>query len=161
MSSDIIDLTCETLLPENIRQNWLLLDGQSVPHLFQFTQYPPQNVLYSNHPNFSQLLHEEGVTNFHPENLLQLGPPPQQLSECYSTAIKGAQFPVHSFTLIPTSGHPLRVPIWILDYWQEICCAMGYRHDWKRVLVWLREVSKSRSMAGICDQVMAGLSYFP
>ena len=148
-------------MPEDIRQNWLPLDGQSVPHLFQFTRYPPQNMFYSNYPDLSQLLHGEKVTNFHPQNLLQLGPPPPQLSDHYKTAIRAAPFTVHSLTLVPTSGYPIKVPIWILDYWQEMQRAMGYQRDWKRVLVWLREVSKSRSMVEICDQVIAGLSYFP
>jgi len=161
MLSDIIDLTHEAPLPEDIRQDWLPLDGQSVPHLFQFTRYPPQNMVYSNYPDLSQLLHRERVTNFHPQNLLQLGPPPPQLSDHYRTAIRAAPFTIHSLTLVPTSGYPIRVPVWILDYWQEIRRAMGYQHDWKRVLVWLREVSESRSMVEICDQVMAGLSYFP
>jgi hypothetical protein len=118
-------------------------------------------MLYLSHPNLSPLLHEEGVTSFHPENLLQLGPPPPQYSKAYQTAIKAASFPVQSLTVVLTSGHPVRVPIWILDYWQEIQRAMGYRYDWKRALVWLRGVSRSESMVGICNQVMAGLSYFP
>ena len=165
MSSEIIDLTIEVFLPKEIKDHWIPLDGRSVPHLFQFTQYPPENMLYCEPPNLDQLLHEEGVTNFGFNTLLQLGPPPPKLSDRYRTAIraviKAALPPIHSFTMIPISGHPVTFPIWVLDYWREIERPMGYRRDWKKVFEWLRRVSKSESMVGICDQVMAGLSCFP
>jgi len=159
--SETIDLTIEIFLPENIKQDWIPLDGRSVPHLFQFTQYSPQHMQYYNYPNLGQLLHEEAVVDFEPHILLQLGPPPSQLSDSYKDAIKAASLPIHSFTLVPISGHPVRLPIWVLDYWREIKHAMGYRCGWKSVLEWLRGVSASKSMAGICDQVMAGLLCFP
>jgi len=116
---------------------------------------------YHRFPNLRELLHEEGATNFDPHTLLQLGPPSPELSDSYRAAIKASPLSIHSFTLVPVSGHPVRLPIWVLDYWREIKRAMGYRHDWKNVLEWLRGVSESGSMDGICDQIMAGLSYFP
>jgi hypothetical protein len=161
MMPETIDLTIEVFLPEKIKQDWIPLDGRSVPHLFQFTRYPLQDMLYDNHSNLSQLLHGEGVTSFQPHTLLQLGLPPSQLSDRYKAAIKAASLPIHSFTLVPTSGHPVRLPIWVLDYWREINRAMGYRRGWKTVLEWLKRFSGSESVGGICDQVMAGLSYFP
>ena len=66
---------------------------------------------------------------------LNLVPPPLEISDSYQTAIKSALHPVHSFTLDPISGHLVRLPIWVLDYWREIRCAMGYWHDWKKALV--------------------------
>jgi len=141
MSSEVIDLTIEIPLPENIRQDWIPLDGQSVPHLFHFTRYPPQHMLYHIQHDFSQLLHEE-VISFDPQALLELGPPPLEISDSYQTAIKSALHPVYSFTLDPISGHSVRLPTWVLDYWREIRRAMGYRRDWKKALVWLREVSR-------------------
>jgi len=59
MSSGIIDLTIEISLPEDIKQHWIPLDGQSVPHLFQFPHYPPQHILYHNYQDLSQQLHGE------------------------------------------------------------------------------------------------------
>ena len=182
MSSEVIDLTIEIFLPEDIKQNWIPLDGQPVPHLFQFTQYPPQHMLYHDYHDLSQQLHEEAI-NFQPHTLLKLGPPSLQLSNRYQAAIKAASHPIHSFTLAPISGHPVRLPIWVLDYWREIRHAMKYRDDWKGALIWLKEISRSEliaktcdqiivltwlwgissseSMTEICDQVMAGLSFFP
>jgi hypothetical protein len=161
MSSETIDLTIEAFLPEDIKHEWIPLDGLSVPHLFQFTRYPPQHMLYYEPPSLVQLLHEERVTNFDFGTLLQLGPPSPKLSDMYKAAIKGATLSIHSFTLVPVSGHSVRLPIWVLDYWREMKRAMGYRQNWKDVLEWLRGVSKSESMRGICDQVLAGLSCFP
>ena len=161
MLPETIDLTIEVFLPEHTKQGWLPLDGQSVPHLFHFTQYPPQNMLYHDFPDLGHLLHREEVTSFNPHTLLQFGPPLLQLSDHYRAAIKAASHPIHSFTLIPISGHPVRLPIWVFDYWREVGCAMVYQCDWKRVLTWLRDVSRSELMVGICEQVMAGLSYFP
>ena len=145
MSSGIIDLTIEISLPEDIKQHWIPLDGQSVPHLFQFSHYPPQHMPYHNYQDLSQELHGEKVTNFQPHTLLKFGPPPPQLSDRYQAAIRAASSPTHSFTLAPISGYPVRFPIWVLDYWREIRCAMGYQNDWKGALVWLREISRSVS----------------
>ena len=75
MSSEAIDLTAEISLLEEITKDWIPLDGQSVPHLFQFTQYPPQHMLYHTYHDLSQQLHEEEVTSFQPGILLSLGPP--------------------------------------------------------------------------------------
>jgi len=161
MSSGIIDLTVEIFLPENIKQDWIPLDGLPVPHLFQFTKYPPPERLYDNHSNLSQLLHGEDVINFDPQILLQLGPPPQKLSDRYKAAIRAASSPIHSFTLVPLSGDPVRFPTWVLDYWREIRHAVGCHYDWMSVLKWLRGIYQSESMVGVCGQVMAGLSYFP
>jgi len=36
MTPETIDLTIEVFLPEDIKQDWMPVDGQSVPHLFQF-----------------------------------------------------------------------------------------------------------------------------
>lgn len=151
MSSEAIDLTIEIPLPEEIRQNWIPLDGQSVPHLFQFTQYPPQHMLYHTYHDLSQQLHKEEVTNFQLGTLLSLGPPSPQLSNSYQAAIKAAPHPIHSFTLAPVSGHPVRFPIWVLDYWREIRRAIGYRHDWKKALIWLRGFSRLESITQICE----------
>ena len=118
-------------------------------------------MLYHKSPNLRELLHEERVTNFDPHILFQLGPPSPELSDSYQDAIKAASLSIHSFTLLPVSGHPVRLPIWVLDYWRELKCAMGYQHDWKNVLEWLRRVYDSGSMGEICDQAMAGLSCFP
>jgi len=161
MLPETIDLTTEVFLPEDIKQGWLPLDGQSVLHLFHFTRYPPQHMLYHDFPDLGHLLHKEEVTGFNPYTLLQFGPPLSQLSNRYSAAIKAASSPIHSFTLVPISGHPVRLPIWVFDYWREVGRAMVYRCDWKRALTWLREISRSEPMAGICEQVMAGLSCFP
>ena len=161
MSAEIIDLTIEVFLPEYIKQHWVPLDGHSVPHLFQFAQYPPQDMLYHEYPTFSSLLHEEGVANFNPSTLLQLGPPPSKLSDKYKAAIKATSHPIHSFTLVPVTGGPVRLPIWVPDYWREISHPMGYQYSWKKVLEWLRRISQSESMVPTCDQVMAGLSCFP
>ena len=161
MSAEIIDLTIEAPLPEYIKKYWIPLDGQSVPHLFQFTRYPPQDMAYQEYTSFSLLLHEEEVTNFEPSILLQLGPPSSELSDKYKAAIKASSHPALSFTLVPMTGHPVRLPIWVLDYWREITRPMGYRRNWKKVLEWLRGMSQSETMVEICDQVMAGLSCFP
>ena len=161
MSPEIIDLTVDISLPDDIKQGWIPINGLSVPHLFQFTRYPPQESLYYNHPNLSQLLHGEHATGFDPHILLQLGPPPEDLSDGYTAAIRAASSPIHSFTLVPLSGDPVRLPTWVLDYWREIKRSVGYYHDWKRVLVWLRGISQSESMFEVCGQVMAGLSCFP
>lgn len=142
MSSEAIDLTIEISLPEEITKDWIPLDGQSVPHLFQFTQYPPQHMLYHTYHDLSQQLHEEEVTSFQPGILLSLGPPSLQLSNSYQAAIKAAPYPIHSFTLAPVSGLPVKLPIWVLDYWREIRHAMGYRCDWKKALIWLRGFSE-------------------
>jgi hypothetical protein len=161
MSSDIIDLTVEVFLPEDIKQSFIPLDGLPVPHLFSFTKYPPLAMPYYDHLDFSELLHGEELTGFNPDTLLQYGPPPQNLSEKYKVAIKAASHAVHSFALVPLSGDPVRFPVWVLDYWREIRRAVEYRRDWKGSLVWLRGMSQSESMIGICEQVMAGLSCFP
>jgi hypothetical protein len=84
-----------------------------------------------------------------------------QLSDSYKNAIKAASLPILSFTLVPTSGYPVRLPIWVLDYWREINRAMDYRRSWKSALDWLKGIYGPESMVEICDQVMAGLSYFP
>lgn len=126
MSSEIIDLTIEAPLPEDIRQNWIPLEGRSVLHLFQFTHYPLQHIAYQSHQDLSQLLHEGKIIGFEPSTLLGLGPLPLQLSSSYQTAVRAAPHPIHSFTLTPLSGHPVKLPIWILDYWREITCAMRY-----------------------------------
>jgi hypothetical protein len=129
MPSEIVDLTVEAFLPEDIKLGWIPLDGLSVSHLFQFIRYPPQEMLYYTHSNLSQLLHKEDVIDFDPQTLLQLGPPPQQLSDGYKAAIKAASFPIHSFTLVPLSGDSVRLPTWMLNYWREIRHAVGYRSD--------------------------------
>ncbi|KAF9643803.1 hypothetical protein BDM02DRAFT_3191200 [Thelephora ganbajun] len=136
MSSEVIDLTIETPLPEDIKQDWIPLDGLSVPHLFQFTWYPPPETVYYNYPNLSQLLHEEEVINFNPQTLLQLSPPPKHLSDSYKATIKAASSLIHSFTLVPLSGDPVRLPTWVLDYWREIRHAVGQS-------LWLGSVTKS------------------
>ena len=61
MSAEIIDLTIDVFLPEDIKQHWIPLDGHSIPYLFQFTWYPPQNMAYQEYTSFSLLLHKEGV----------------------------------------------------------------------------------------------------
>ena len=161
MSTEIIDLTIDAFLPEDIKQQWIPLDGHSIPHLFQFTRYPPQNMAYQEYTSFSLLLHKEGVTNFEPSTLLQLGPPSSDLSDKYKAAIKATSTPVLSFTLVSMTGHPVRLPIWVLEYWREIDRPMGYQRKWKKVLGWLRGISQSEQMVDICDRVMVGLSYFP
>ena len=61
MSSKVIDLTMDVIFPEDIRQHWIPLDGLPVPHLFQFTQYPPPETLYYNHPvRATRLPHKRG-----------------------------------------------------------------------------------------------------
>ena len=182
MLSEIIDLTIEIPFPEDIKKHWMPLDGKSVPHLFHFTQYPPQPMPYHDYHDLSQQLHEE-VTNLQPHTLLNLNPPSLQLSDKFQAAIRVASHPIHSFTLTPISGHPVRLPIWVLDYWREIRHAVGYQNDWKRALIWLRETSRlgpitnicnqviiltwlrgiyrSKAMTEICDQVIAGLLCFP
>ena len=115
MSAEIIDLTIEPFLPEDIKQDWIPLDGHSVPHLFQFTRYPPRGVVYQEYESFSQLLHEEGVVSFSPSTLLQLGPPSSDLSDKYKAAIKAASSPTLSFTLVSITGHAVKFPIWVLD----------------------------------------------
>jgi len=161
MSAEIIDLTIEPFLPEYIKHHWIPLDGQPVSHLFQFTRYPPQNMVYQEYHDFSQLLHEEGVTNFDPNTLLQLGPPSSELSDKYKAAIKATSSLILSFTLVSITGNAVKLPIWVLDYWREIDRPVGYWRSWKKILVWLRDISQSDSMVGICEQVMAGLSCFP
>lgn len=161
MSAEIIDLTIEPFLPEEIKQHWIPLDGQPVSHLFQFTRYPPQSMVYQEYHAFSNLLHEEGVINFEPSALLQIGPPLSNLSDKYKAAIKATSSPILSFTLVSITGHTVKLPVWVLDYWREINRPMEYRCSWKKVLVWLREISQSESMVKICEQVMAGLSCFP
>jgi len=150
MPSEVIDLTIEISLPEGIKQDWIPLDGKSIPHLFQFTNYPPQHMLYHNYNDLSQQLHGEEVINFQPDTLLRLGPPSPQLCDRYQAAIKAASYPIRSLTLVPISGHPARLPIWVLDYWREIRCAMGYQHDWKGALVWLRGFSRLVPIAKVC-----------
>ena len=117
--------------------------------------------MYYGYTNLGHLLHEDRVTNFEPHTLLQLGPPPSKLSDCYKTAIKVTSLLIHSFTLVLTSGRVVKLPIWVLDYWWEIKQPMEYWSEWKSVLEWLKKVSELGSMAEACDQVMAGLSCFP
>ena len=137
------------------------LDGLSVPHLFQFARYPHSEAPHYAHPHLDQLLHEEEAVGFNPNILLQLGLPSKTLSDSYEAAIKASSSPIHSFTLLPLSGDSVRLPTWVLDYWREIMRAVEYRRDRKKVLVWLRGISQLESMAEICNQVMAGLSFFP
>lgn len=160
MSSEVIDLTVEAFLPGAIKQDWLPHNGLSVLHLFQFTRYPPPAVLYYEYTDLSQQLHE---IIFDPEleTLLHLGPPSPRLSDKYRASILAAPSPIHSFTLVPLTGEPVQLPTWVLDYWGEIEHAVGYRHQWKMALIWLRQVSDFESMAETCTQVMAGLSFFP
>jgi hypothetical protein len=106
-------------------------------------------------------LHEEGVTGFNLHILLKLGLPPKNLSDSYRAIIKAAPSPIHSFTLLPLSDDKVRLPTWVLDYWREIRHAVEYCRGWKKVLVWLRDISQSESMTEITNQVMAGLSCFP
>jgi hypothetical protein len=122
-----------------------------VPHLFNFKRFPPREMLYYIYSKLGQLLHGEDIPSFDPQNLLQHGPPPQPLSDQYQVAIRAASSPIHSITLIPLSGDPIRFPTWVLDYWREIRHAVGYCYDWKRVLVWLRGLFQSESMVEICD----------
>ena len=143
MSSEVIDLTLDPILPEEIKEYWLPHDGESVPHLLYFRQYPPQHMQYHQHHNLTQLLHGEGVTDFNPNTLLTLGLPLVSLTESYQAAIKAVPHPIHSFTVVPISGHPVRLPAWALDYWREIRQARKYQYDWKKAIMWLREVSRS------------------
>jgi hypothetical protein len=140
--SNTIDLTTEAFLPEGIKQDWLPLNGQSVPHLFKFIRYPPQEVSYHNPPDLRPLLHQEGVSDFNPAILPQLSPPPSQVAERYTAAITAARKPIASFTMVPISGHSVTLPTWVLHYWREIKCAMGYRQSWKEVLKWLEGFSR-------------------
>jgi hypothetical protein len=142
MSSEIIDLTVDPFLPEVIKQHWIPLDGLSVPHLFQFKQYPPPEMPYYDHSDLSQLLHKEEFSEFNFQTLLQFSPPPKILMDGYKNVIKVATSPIHSFTLIQLSGDSVKFPVWVLDYWREVGRATGYCHDWKKVLVWLRNVNK-------------------
>lgn len=161
MSSGTIDLTVETYFPKIIKMDWLPHDGLSVAHLFQFTRYPPLEMVYYDHSNLSPLLHNQELTNFEPKTLCQFGPPSNKLIDKYKDGIRGATSPIHSFTLVPLSGDQVRFPVWVLDYWREIKRAMGYRASWKQALVWLNGISQSNSMAEACGQVMAGLLCFP
>ena len=97
MSSEVIDLTIDVPLPEEIKNYWIPLEGESVPHLLHFTQYPPKRMQYHHPHNLAQLLHKEDVTNFNPNTLLTLGHPPVGLTEGYQAAIKAASHPIHSF----------------------------------------------------------------
>jgi hypothetical protein len=140
MSAEIINLTTEVFLPE-INKGWIPLDGLSVPHLFQFTRYPPQEKLYYNYPDLNQLLHEEETTILDPQILLHIGPPPQKLINNYKAAIKKAFSPPHSFTLVPFTGDPVKLPIWVLDYWREIQRVVGYHCNWRGVCMAERNLS--------------------
>jgi hypothetical protein len=142
MSSEVIDLTVESPLPEGIKKYWIPLDGESIPHLLFFTQYPPPRMQYYHPHDLNQLLHGEDVIDFNPNTLLTHGLPPVNLSEGYQAAIKAVPHTIHSFTLIPLSGNPVKLPTWVLDYWREIRRAMGYQHEWKKAIMWLREVSR-------------------
>ena len=160
MSSEIIDLTIKSLLPKNIKQNWIPLDGLPIPHLFQFTQYLPPETVYHDPPVPSHLIHEEELVDFNLQSLLQFSPPQKQLISKYQTAIKTAPSPIHSFTLISLPGNHFKFPIWAFDYWPEIGRAVGYHSDWKKALVWLRGFSELESTREKCEQIMAGLSHF-
>ena len=142
MSSEVIDLTVDAPLPEEIKNHWIPLDGEAIPHLLYFTQYPPQCMQYHHPHNFTQLLCEEDITNFSPNTLLTLGLPQVDPTEGYQAAIKAIPHPIHSFTVIPFYGNPVTLPTWVLDYWREIGCAMGYQNDWKKAIIWLREASR-------------------
>lgn len=37
MSSEVIDLTVDAPLPEEIKNHWIPLDGEAIPHLLYFT----------------------------------------------------------------------------------------------------------------------------
>ena len=142
MSSEIIDLTIDSPLPEEIKEYWLPPDGESVPHLLYFRQYPPQYMQYYHYQDLTHLLHREGVTDFNPNTLLTLGLPLVDLTKSYQAAIKAAPSPIHSFTVVPVSGHSVKLPTWALDYWREIRRARGYQHDWKKAIMWLKETSR-------------------
>jgi hypothetical protein len=142
MSSEVIDLTVDSPLPKGIQECWLPLDGESVPHLLHFQPYPPQRMYYQHHHDLTQLIHGDGVPDFNANTLLTLAPPLVNFTESYQAAIKAASYPIHSFTVVPASGHPVKLPTWALDYWREIRRARGYQHDWKKAIMWLREVSR-------------------
>ena len=135
MSSEIIDLTVDILLPKEIKNHWIPLDRESVQHLLLFTQYPPKQMQYHYPHNLTQLLHEEEVTNFNPNTLLTLGLPPVDFTKDYQAAIKTAPHPTNSFTVVPFSGHPVNLSTWVLDYWREVRHTMEYQHDWKKAIM--------------------------
>ena len=132
MSSEVINLTIDIPLPEEIKNHWIPLDGESVPHLLHLTQYPPKRTHYHHPHNLAQILHKEDVTNFNPNTLLTLGLLPVGLTEGYQAAIKATSHPTHTFTVVPFSGYPVNLSTCVLDYWREIRHAMGYQHDWKK-----------------------------
>ena len=57
----------------------------------------------------------------------------------------------------PTCSHPLifltstisgsvQLPMWVLDYWREMRCAVGYGCNWKKSLIGLRGIFQSDSV---------------
>ena len=158
-----IDLT-EDHLPSDIWRSWLPIQGRSVFHLFEFNQYPAGSTHYLTPSDLTPMLHEADIPDFSHTTLIQLGPPlDPSVSKAYQDAIRSAQHLVNSVTLTPSAvhGEPVRVPVWIFDYWREMELATSYQVQWRAAMVWLESYSESPVTSGCCQKLLMALSFFP
>jgi hypothetical protein len=150
-------------IPPDIWKNWLPIQGKSVFHLLQFDQFPANKTHYLVPPDLTPMLHEADIPDFDYATLLQLGPPViPSVSMAYQEAIRTAQHLVNSVTLTPSPllGEPVRLPVWVFDYWREIELAASYQVEWRAALEWLESYSKSPEATGFCQKLLMALSFF-
>ena len=160
--NDLIDLTVDhrDLLPQAIIDEWLPNEDESVLFLFQeFNQYPPHPSHYILPSNLQSVLHQDGIQSFNYQSLLTIGPPAlPSIPKAYQDAIKRSQHPIHSVTLRPYYGDPVRLPAWVFDYWVEIGRAADIRKQWKVALTWVSGYSTLPVATGLCYQLLLGFS---
>jgi len=164
--SSPIDLTgdLDIQIPSWILEDWLPIRNKSVFHLFAFNQYPANKTHYTKPKDFVPMLHGDHIPFFKPATLPHFSIPVNpSVSKTYQDAIRSAQHPVNSITLVPHPGNggPVMLPVWIFEYWREMELALSYLEKWKGVMKWLQSYSELPATAGHCHKLMTALSFFP
>ena len=159
-----IDLTEDSgdLLPSEIWKSWLPIQGKSVFHLFEFDHYPSSKTHYLIPQDLTPMLHEAAIPDFDYTTLPQLPSPVHpSVPKEYQDSIRSSQHLVNSVTLTPSPvhGEPIRLPVWIFNYWREIELAASYQVQWRAALVWLESHSKSPVTGGSCQQLLMALTF--
>ena len=159
-----IDLTVDPKdhLPQVILDEWLPSEEESILFLFQhFSQYPPCPSNYILPSNLQSVLHQDTIQTFNYQSLLHIGPPAlPTVPKAYQDAINKSVHPIGSVTLIPCDGDPVRLPVWVFDYWIEIGRAVDTRKQWKVSLTWVQRHSTSPSARELCYELLLGLCSF-
>ena len=147
-------------MPQVIIDEWLPNEDESVLFLFQeFNQYPLHPSHYILPSNLQSVLHQDGIQSFNYQSLLTIGPPVlPSIPKVYQNAIKKSQYPIHSVTLRPYYGDPVRLPAWVFDYWVEIGHAVDIRKQWKVALIWVSGYSTLPMAMGLYYQLLLGFS---